>query len=333
MERCSKVINQTLLSLLEGDPRVYILGEDILDPYGGTFKVTKGLSTQFPERVLTTPISEAAITGIAAGMAIRGLRPIVEIMFGDFLTLALDQIVNYAAKFSMMYNGQVSCPMVIRTPMGGGRGYGPTHSQSLEKILLGVPGIAVVSPSCHHDIQNILTHAVTMDQRPVIFIEDKGMYGRYNHLPENGRLNNFSVRQSDNRYPTLYFSLNHFKQNDLTLFTYGGMTSLALDAALDLAIEDEIFVEVISVSQLNPVPVSNILAKQESKHVILLEPGTLTGGWGAEVIATLNENPGSLIKTSRLAVPNSILPASKDLENWVIPNKSHIIDAVHKLLS
>ena len=139
-------LNQALHGLMDGDVRVVVLGEDILDPYGGAFKVTRGLSSRFPERVFTTPISEAAIVGLASGLSLRGLRPIAEIMFGDFLLLAGDQLVNHAAKFRWMYNDGVRVPMVIRTPMGGRRGYGPTHSQSIEKHFMGVPGLWVVAP-------------------------------------------------------------------------------------------------------------------------------------------------------------------------------------------
>src|SRR5205085_11096442 len=120
-------LTHALRSLLQEDPRVMVLGEDLLDPYGGAFKVTKGLSTAFPERVFTTPISESGFVGLAAGMAMRGLRPVVEIMFGDFLMLAADQLLNYISKCRWMYNEQATVPMVIRTPMGGRRGYGPTH--------------------------------------------------------------------------------------------------------------------------------------------------------------------------------------------------------------
>ena len=125
--------------MLKEHDEVILYGEDLLDPYGGAFKVTKGLSTKFPDRVLPTPISEAAMIGMAGGMAIGGLRPIVEIMFGDFLTLCADQIINHASKFRYMYNDQVCVPIVIRAPMGGGRGYGPTHSQSIESLFKGVP--------------------------------------------------------------------------------------------------------------------------------------------------------------------------------------------------
>src|SRR5512136_2612410 len=140
-------LNTGLHQAFSMDPGVYLLGEDILDPYGGAFKVARGLSSSYPERVLTTPISEAGFVGIAAGMALRGLRPVVEIMFGDFISLIADQLINHIAKFHWMYNEQVHVPLVIRTPMGGRRGYGPTHSQTLEKLYLGVPGLKVVAPA------------------------------------------------------------------------------------------------------------------------------------------------------------------------------------------
>ena len=140
-------LNHALGDAMQTDARIYLLGEDILDPYGGAFKVTRGLSTRFPDRVLTTPISEAAIMGLCSGMAMRGLHPVAEVMFGDFVTLIADQLINHAAKFRWMYNEQVRVPVVVRAPMGGRRGYGPTHSQSLEKLFLGVPGLRVVAPN------------------------------------------------------------------------------------------------------------------------------------------------------------------------------------------
>jgi len=140
-------LNSGLRELLETLPEVVVFGEDLLDPYGGAFKVTRGLQRDFPQRVLTTPISEAALAGIANGMALRGLRPVLEIMFGDFLALCMDQIVNHGAKFRTMYNDSVTVPVTIRTPVGGGRGYGPTHSQCLEKLFFGIPDIRIVAPS------------------------------------------------------------------------------------------------------------------------------------------------------------------------------------------
>ena len=165
-------LSAALHQAMENDARIYVLGEDILDPYGGAFKVTRGLSTKFPERVLTTPISEAAIVGVANGMALRGLRPVAEIMFGDFVTLIADQLVNHAAKFRWMYNNNVHVPIVVRAPMGGRRGYGPTHSQSLEKMFLGIPGLKVVAPNTLGDPGRLLEAAIA-DDDPVLFVEHK----------------------------------------------------------------------------------------------------------------------------------------------------------------
>jgi len=144
-------LQQALDTAMTDDPTVYILGEDILDPYGGAFKVTKGLSTKFSDRVITTPISEAGFIGVANGMALRGLKPVAEIMFGDFITLTADQMINYAAKFAAMYHKTMPGAVVLRVPMGAGRGYGPTHSQSLEKIFMGVPGMKIIAPSHFHN--------------------------------------------------------------------------------------------------------------------------------------------------------------------------------------
>ena len=136
---CLESLREGLARALEADDRVVLLGEDVLDPYGGAFKVTKGLSSAYPDRVYPTPISEGAIVGLCTGLALRGLRPVGEIMFGDFLTLCADQIINSAAKFPLMYEGKVTVPWVLRTPVAGIRGYGPTHSQSLGEALLRCP--------------------------------------------------------------------------------------------------------------------------------------------------------------------------------------------------
>src|SRR3954449_3319670 len=171
----ARALGDTLRHALESDPRVVVLGEDILDPYGGAFKVTRGLSTDFPALVRATPISEAAIAGVSAGLALAGLRPIAEIMFGDFLALCFDQITNHIAKYGAMYDGAATCPVVIRTPSGGGRGYGPTHSQSLEKHFLGVPHLRVVAPSLWHDPWALL-QTFLADDAPVLQIEHKLLY-------------------------------------------------------------------------------------------------------------------------------------------------------------
>src|SRR5512136_3421232 len=193
-------LNSALHHAMENDERVYVIGEDILDPYGGAFKVTRGLSTKFPGRVLTTPISEAAIAGLAGGMALRGLRPVAELMFGDFVTLIADQLVNHAAKFRWMYNDNVHVPVVVRTPMGGRRGYGPTHSQSLEKMFLGVPGLKVVAPNSLGNPGDLLLAAIA-DDDPVLFIEHKLLYTRPLIEAGVGELSDYEYQETGSTYP------------------------------------------------------------------------------------------------------------------------------------
>ena len=247
-ERCVTALNTALTEAFETRDDVYLLGEDVLDPYGGAFKVTQGLSSRWPKRVITTPVSEGAIFGIAAGMALRGWRPVLEIMFGDFIALGFDQTVNGISKFRAMFDDQVRVPLVVRTPMGGRRGYGPTHSQTLEKLLLGVPGITVVAPSECHDIRGLLLAAID-DDDPVFFIENKLMYGRPNRRPENGRLGDLQCVETEGAYPALSFSGNGFAGGETTIVTYGGMLPIVLEAAVRLIIEDELFTEVVCLSR------------------------------------------------------------------------------------
>src|SRR5262249_15385149 len=204
--------------LMASDPRVMMIGEDILDPYGGAFKVTRGLSSAHADRVFTTPISEAAIVGVASGMALRGLRPIAEIMFGDFLFLAADQIVNHTAKFRWMYNDQVRVPLVIRAPMGGRRGYGPTHSQSIEKHFMGVPGLWMVAPSILSDPGALLKQAALDCDDPVIFIESKTCYGR-NLVGAVAGIQRQVITTADAPFATVHLRHEAAAAADATLWT------------------------------------------------------------------------------------------------------------------
>lgn len=334
MERCAQVLNRALHALFAECPKVVLIGEDLLDPYGGAFKVSSGLSTRWPDRVLTTPVSEAAIVGMAGGMALRGWRPVVEIMFGDFTTLACDQIVNHLAKFRAIYNGQVSCPVVLRTPMGGRRGYGPTHSQSLEKLFLGIPGLTVLAPSRHHDLGGILRRSVLETEDPVLFVENKLMYGQSNELPSGGRIAEFSTRMTEERYPTLTLSLNDFASPDLTLVTYGGMLPVAMEGALALAMEHEIFAEIVAPSRLSPLPAEELLeALGRSRRLVVAEEGTLTAGWGSEVVACLMDRADFHFASARVAAKDAIIPTSQPLEAAVLPQPGDIVAAGLKLLS
>ncbi len=171
-------LNAALRSLLEASPKVILLGEDMHDPYGGAFKVTQGLSTDFPERVISTPISEAGVVGSGIGLAMHGYLPVVEIMFADFITLAFDQICNHAVKFPGMFP-DAETPLVIRTPAGGRRGYGPTHSQNPETLLCAVPGLTVVFPSARHQPGDLLWNSVLRWPYPTVFLEHKLLYGAH----------------------------------------------------------------------------------------------------------------------------------------------------------
>ncbi len=175
-ERAVTLIRDALHRALQRDHRVVLIGEDIESPYGGAFKATKGLSEAFPGRVRNTPISEALIVGLGNGLALAGLRPVCEIMFGDFLTLAADQWLNHAAKFRYMYNEQVQVPLIVRTPMGGRRGYGPTHSQSIEKHFLGVPGTRVLAVNHRSDPGEFYDCLFARIAEPTLVIENKLLY-------------------------------------------------------------------------------------------------------------------------------------------------------------
>jgi len=328
--RCVQVLNEALHEIFASREDVILLGEDVLDPYGGAFKVTQGLSDAYPDRVLTTPISEASLFGVAAGMALRGERPILEIMFGDFIALGMDQIVNGIAKFREMYDDQVTVPLVVRTPMGGRRGYGPTHSQSLEKLLLGVPNITVVAASEVHDLRALLVAAVD-DDGPVFFVENKLMYGRPNRRPDGGHVGELGVRETDGPYPALSFSGIRFSEGAATIATYGGMTPVVLEAATELILEHEIFCEVVVLSQLLPMELDPVLESvARTGTLVTAEEGTLTGGFGAELAARVSEAAWSDLRqpVRRVAARDGIVPSARPLEDAMLPSVADVMDAV-----
>lgn len=331
MSNVLKSLNTAMHEMMAEDERVVLMGEDILDPYGGAFKVVKGLSENFPERVITTPIAEAGFTGMAAGMAIRGLRPIVEIMFGDFLMLTADQILNHISKYRWMYNDQVTVPLTIRTPMGGGRGYGPTHSQSIEKFFVGVPGLRVVAPSPFHDPGALLKEAVLHDDNPVLFVENKLMYAR--PLVEETsphRAGNLYVKKTGGPYPTVSVSYDPFEEADLTLVTYGGMAEAAVRAAEELLMEEEVCAEVVIPSSLNPLDLEPIKKSlRRSGRLLVCEEGTETAGWGAEVIRRVTSEAFGLLRAAPAHVASRNIPIAntRTLEDAILPRDKDIVRA------
>lgn len=334
-------LNAALLQAFDANKDVYLLGEDVLDPYGGAFKVTRGLSTRFPGRVLTTPVSEAGIVGVAAGMAMRGLRPVVEIMFGDFTTLIADQVINHLAKFRWMYNDQVRLPMVIRTPMGGRRGYGPTHSQTLEKLYLGVPGLSMIAPVALSRTDgtgapgDLLLQAILESEDPTFFVENKLQY----YLPVQTQvdLSDFSLvvdpAEKDSASPTYKLSMRGAPPAMMTITAYGYMADLAKQAVSRLAYEHEIFTELVIPTRLSPVDIEAIRSSAtQTGALLVIEEGTLSLGWGAEVLARLAESQLNPLKYKRLAAKELPIPASGPLEAEVLPGIDHIINSTIQLI-
>jgi pyruvate/2-oxoglutarate/acetoin dehydrogenase E1 component len=266
-------------------------------------------------------------------MALRGQRPILEIMFGDFIALGLDQVVNGISKFREMYDDQVTVPLVVRTPMGGRRGYGPTHSQSLEKLLLGIPNICVVAASECHDLGALLTHAVE-DDGPVFFIENKLMYGRMNRRPEDGHIGELAVRESGGPYPALTFSGTDFTEAFATIVTYGGMVPIVLEAVTELILEHEIFCEVVALSQLSPMELDAVYESVgRTGALVTAEEGTLTGGFGAEIAARVQAAAWSDLRApvQRVAARDGIIPSARSLEDAMLPSVDDVVAAVSAL--
>ncbi len=335
--RYVEAINAALRDLLARRPEVLLLGEDLADPYGGAFKASRGLSSEFPERVLSTPISEAALTGLAAGMAIQGLRPIVEIMFGDFLTLCTDQLVNGACKFSWMYNGQVRVPLVIRTPMGGRRGYGPTHSQSLENLFFSVPCLTILAPSRYVDPGLLLRRAVETTEQPLLFIEGKTLYGAALELPDAGGMigDLFVTDPGQGPYPTLRLSPAPEARPDVCLVAYGVMASLACEAALRVFLERELVVEVVVPSRIKPMPVEDLLGPaRRAGRVLVAEEGCPVGGFGAEVVCLLQDHSGGAgpLRTARVGARQTPIPSARHLEDLALPQVDDLAAAVKRLM-
>jgi acetoin:2,6-dichlorophenolindophenol oxidoreductase subunit beta len=341
-------LNSSLRRAMAADERVILIGEDILDPYGGAFKVTRGLSSAFPDRVLASPISEAGMVGLAAGMALRGLRPVVEIMFGDFITLAADQLINHAAKFRWMYNDQVRVPLVVRTPMGGRRGYGPTHSQTLEKLFLGVPGLTVLAPS--HLVGNsgagpgdLLEWAVLGQDDPVVFIENKLQYllpvMDAASLPDLDLVNLDLASHSSGGSreflpPTISLRVRGTPAPVITLAAYGYMAELARQAQLALAYEFEIFTELVVPTRLAPFDLQGVIASaSRTQRLLVIEEGAQSLGWGSEVLAQAVEHENLHLRCARrLAAKDLPVAAASHLESGELPGVSDIVQLAKKMV-
>lgn len=327
-------LNAVLRRALENDPRVVLIGEDIIDPYGGAFKVTKGLSPDFPSRVLTTPISEGAIAGVSAGLALSGYRPIAEIMFGDFLSLCFDQLLNHIAKYEAMYAGQATCPVIIRTPSGGHRGYGPTHSQSIEKHFVGIPHLNVVAASLYHDPAAVFAHLLSTNA-PSLYIEHKLLYPQELSVPVNGRLGAAMAGEeaSQGCLPTISLSYVPRSQCTATVLAYGYQAFLAAQVMESLAMEDEIFVELVVPAQIAPIDWAPIeRSVRVTGSLITVEEGTSGWSWGSEVAATLGRRLFGQLRRPIDVVASAadVIPSAKAQEREILTGIPQIRRAVRE---
>ncbi len=316
-----EALNQAMREEMQRDPRVFLIGEEV-GYYQGAFKVSKGFVEEFgTERVRDTPITEAGFTGLAIGAAMAGLRPIVELMTFNFGILALDQIVNNAAKIRYMSGGQISVPMVIRGPGSAAHQLAAQHSQSLEAWFCHVPGLKVIAPATPHDAKGLLKAAIR-DDNPVIFIEAQLLYGTKGDIQEGDY--------------TLPIGKAEIKREgkDVTIAAYSKMLLLALEAASELS-KDGIDAEVVDLRTLKPLDVATLVQSvKKTGHLVIVEEGWRFAGLGAQIAESVYSTvfdalDGPIVRVTGEEVP---MPYSRPLEDLAIPDRTRIIQAVKQVL-
>jgi acetoin:2,6-dichlorophenolindophenol oxidoreductase subunit beta len=315
-----EALREALKEEMTRDEKVFILGEDV-GPYGGIFKVTEGLYELFgPERVMDTPISEAGIAGAATGAALLGMRPVAEIMFMDFITVASDQIVNQAAKIRYMFGGQVTVPVVFRSNIGAGRSSAAQHSQSLHSWIMHVPGLRLVLPSNPYDAKGLLKTAIR-DDNPVFFLEHKLLYSTKGEVPEEEYTIPFGQ------------ALVKIEGEDATVIAISSMANMAMDAASFLK-RDGINIEVIDPRTLNPLDIDTMVNSLRKTHrAVIVDEGCKTAGVAAELSARLQEEAFDYLDApiKRLAAPDVPVPFSPALEKMVTPTVEQLVQCVKEI--
>lgn len=318
--RYNRAINEALKEEMMRDSSVFIAGEDV-GKAGGSFGITRGLLDQFgPDRVIDTPISESAIVGLAVGASATGLKPIIEIMFMDFIAVCFDPIINQAAKMRYMSGGQMSLPFVMRTQSGAGQNAGPQHSQSLEALLMHIPGLKVVMPSSPYEAKGLLKTAIR-DENPVIFIENKVLYGMKGEVPEEEYLIPFGKANV------------LLEGTDLTIVAFGQMVQKAYQAAKDLE-KEEISVELIDPRTITPLDIDTIKKSViKTGRLMIVHEAVKVGGVGAEIAAAIQEEVFDYLDAPimRVAAPFTPVPYSPPLEQYYLPNEEDIIKAAKKI--
>ena len=302
------------------DERVFIMGEDVGRNWGGAFKVTKGLAEEFgDDRVRDTPISENAIVGAALGAAITGMIPVAEIMFGDLITLAMDQVCNQAAKLRYMFGGQTSVPLVLRSVFGGGKNLASHHSQSREAWFMHTPGLKIAVPSFAYDVKGLIKTAIR-DPDPVMFFEHKLVYDRKEEVPDEEYLIPFGKARV------------HREGDDVTIWGTFLMVHKAIEAADELA-KQGISAEVIDPRTLVPLDRKTLIdSVKKTGRLVLVTEETRTGATTAEIAAIVQEEAFDWLDApiKRVNAPDTPVPFSPPLEQAFIPDKDRIISAVRE---
>lgn len=312
-------INEALREEMQRDNRVVLIGEDVGRP-GGSFGASRGLIDQFgPERVVDTPISEAGIMGMAAGAAACGLRPIVEIMFMDFMAVCMDGIVNQIAKMRYMFGSQYAMPVVIRTPAGGGLNAGPQHSQCLEAWFAHVPGLKVVMPATPYDVKGVLKSAIR-DDNPVIVVENKALHALKGEIPEDEYL--VPIGKADIKKPG----------RDVTVVATSRMVHEALKAAASLA-DEKIDIEVLDLISISPWDREAVFNSVSRTHrLVVAHEAVRQCGIGAEITASVCEEIMDELDGPVQRVGAPFVPIPFSMEHAYLPNASDVVTAVKKAL-
>jgi len=314
--------NEALREEMIRDPDLVLIGEDIGKAWQGAFKVTKGLQEEFgEERVRDTPISEAAIVGCAVGASLTGLRVVAEIMFGDLLTLAMDQIVNQAAKIHYMFGGQASVPIVVRTNYGAAGNYGSHHSQSLEAWFVHVPGLIVIQPSTPYDAKGLLKSAIR-DPNPVMFFEHKFLYKQSGEVPEEEYLVPIGVADVKR------------EGSDVTIIATSLMVLKALNVAEELA-KEGISVEVVDPRTLNPLDRKTLAdSVKKTGRVVIVHEACKTGGISGELTKVIVEEAFDYLDAPPITVAgfDAPIPVEPRMEQYVVPNEARIKEAIKKII-
>ena len=315
-------VREAMCEEMRRDNTVFLMGEDI-GKYCGAFGVSKGMLDEFgPERIIETPISETAFMGAGVGAAITGMRPIVELMFSDFMAVCYDQIINQAAKMHFMFAGKVNVPMVIRTPSGGGTGAAAQHSQSLEQMYLHVPGLKVVVPSTPYDAKGLLKTAIR-DNNPVVFLEQKRLYNTKGQVPAEDYTIPFGVADTKK------------EGKDVSIITYGRMVQMSLQVAEKLE-KEGISVEVVDLRTLAPLDKEAVIATaKKTRRVVVVHEAVQFGGFGGEVVSTIVDSDAFFYLDAPVKRVGGLycpVPFNPILEAEAFPTPAKIEAAVRELL-